>query len=157
MQVIICLLSCCFSCVFCFCSLFFLFCLCSFLFFFVVSGFVTVSFHCLLLHFNHLLGALCLRSARQERGQIRGYAKGVTTRLGNWELGPGAWPGLADLFVQRVSFRFIFIGGGAAATGSLGQNNSLKRAIETSEIMPTNVGYLHSYVGYAPLGKGALR
>lgn len=85
----------------------------------------------------------------------------VTPRELLLDWGTGAWglacPGLADLFVQRVSFRFIFIGGGAAATGSLGQNNSLKRAIETSEIMPTNVGYLHSYVGYAPLGKGALR
>lgn len=92
-----------------------------------------------------------------ERGQIRGYAKGVSTRLGNWKLGPGragpglwAWGTTADLFVQRfVSFIFI---GGAAATGSLGQNNSLKPAIETSEIMLTNVGYLHSYVGYAPVG-----
>lgn len=153
MQVIICLLSCCFSCVFCFCSLFFLFCLCSFLFFFVVSGFVTVSFHCLLLHFNHLLGALCLRSASRSGGKFE-----VTPRELLLDWGTGAWglacPGLADLFVQRVSFRFIFIGGGAAATGSLGQNNSLKRAIETSEIMPTNVGYLHSYVGYAPLERG---
>lgn len=130
--------------------------------FFVVAGFVTVSFHCLLLHFNHLLGALCLRSASRSGGLSKEGKFEVTPRelaldwgTGNWGL---AWPGLAcghgalpPTYSCSVSFRFIFIGG-AAATGSLGQNNSLKPAIETSEIMLTNVGYLHSYVGYAPVG-----
>lgn len=113
---------CCFSCFCCcfssFSSVFFSLCFFFAVLFAVVVGFVTVSFHCLLLHFNHLLGALCLHGVRTVYSRQWGRG-GTNSRL---QQGSRADRGLRRGGVKRTirAAHFIFVG--AAATGSLGQH-----------------------------------
>lgn len=137
MQVIICPFGC-FFCCFSSTRLFVFFPFIVFLFFvvLVVAGFVTVSFHCLLLHFNHLLGALCLR-AETAGGRRRAAGGGSSRRRftrkransrlrqGSWQTGrPRRGHGRGPRPIRAAHFVFI----GAAATGSLGPNKFKARS-----------------------------